>query len=76
LYPRAKLLGEPVRNFIGGTHLQAADTDRIAYSLVALREIGIRRLGACHCNGSRANAYFAKNFENFFVNSAGTVTVL
>jgi 7,8-dihydropterin-6-yl-methyl-4-(beta-D-ribofuranosyl)aminobenzene 5'-phosphate synthase len=72
----ADLLGEPVRIFIGGTHLQAANAARIEYSLEALRKLGIKRLGACHCNGSEANAYFAKNFENFFANTSGTVSVL
>ena len=41
-----------------------------------LRERGMKRLGACHCSGQRAGAYFEANFPGFFRNNVGTrVTV-
>ena len=62
--------------FIGGTHLMNAGDSRIAHTCRRLREMGIRRLGACHCNGERASAYFKENFPGYFENQTGTRVVL
>jgi 7,8-dihydropterin-6-yl-methyl-4-(beta-D-ribofuranosyl)aminobenzene 5'-phosphate synthase len=67
-----EILGRPIVTFIGGTHLQDSDAGRIEYSLKALLNMGIKRLGACHCNGSEANEYFARHYDGFFVNNAGS----
>ncbi len=72
----SELFNEPVHTFIGGTHLMAADEPRMRATMSNLRELGIQRLGACHCNGEQANTLFAREFEGFFKNNAGTVTKL
>lgn len=66
------LFGRPVTSFVGGTHLMAADDQRIEHTCRCLRERGMVRLGACHCNGPRAAAYFKENFDGFFENHVGT----
>lgn len=71
-----ELFNQPVHTFIGGTHLMDADEPRMRATMISLRELGIQRLGACHCNGEQANALFVREFEGFFKNNAGTITVL
>lgn len=72
----SELFHQPVHTFIGGTHLMVADEARMRATMTSLRELGVQRLGACHCNGDVANAFFAREFEGFFKNNAGTVTAL
>ncbi len=68
------LFAAPVVRFVGGTHLISADDARIAWTCEKLREIGLRRLGACHCTGRKAEAFFAARFPGFYRNNIGTVT--
>ena len=68
----AELFGRPVTGFVGGTHLMAADDDRVRYTCDRLRERGMTRLGACHCSGERASAYFQEHFPGFFRNNVGS----
>ena len=70
------LFGRPVTDFVGGTHLMDAGDERIEATCRLLRERGVRRLGACHCSGERAGAYFEANFPGFFRNNGGTRVVI
>lgn len=72
----SEVFGEPVHTFIGGTHLMEADESRINKTMDTLRILGLKRLGACHCNGERANTMFAQEFDGFFSNNAGVSTRL
>lgn len=72
----SELFNRPVTTFIGGTHLVDSDDKRIQYTSEQLKEEGITRLGACHCNGERAALYFEQNFTGFFRNAAGTSTMI
>ena len=67
-----KLFDRPVTAFIGGTHLMASNDQRIRRTCDCLRERGMKRLGACHCSGERAGAYFEEHFPGFFRNNVGT----
>ena len=68
--------GRPVTTFLGGTHLMAAGEERIVRTCAQLQAWGMQRLGACHCNGDQAAAYFQAHFPGFFQNHAGSrVTV-
>ena len=44
-------LNLPVTSVVGGTHLKEADDARIERTLTALRDMGMRRMGLCHCSG-------------------------
>lgn len=68
----AQTFGRPVTTFVGGTHLMAAGEERIAHTCAQLRAWGLARLGACHCNGDRATAYFQAHFPGFFQNQVGS----
>lgn len=70
------LFGRQVTTFVGGTHLMDAEDARIEATCRMLRERGIRRLGACHCSGDRAGAYFEANFPGFFRNNVGTRMII
>ena len=68
----SRLFGRPVTAFLGGTHLVNAEDRRIEGTCTLLRELGVKRLGACHCSGERAVAYFQENFPGFFQNHVGS----
>lgn len=68
-----ELFGRPVTTFVGGTHLMVANDERIAHTCACLKGRGMRRLGACHCSGEKASAYFEQNFPGFFRNHVGSV---
>ena len=68
----SRLFDRPVKVFVGGTHLMAANEERIQKTCELLREMGLGQLGACHCNGEQAGAYFEEHFPGFFRNNVGT----
>jgi len=70
------LFKQPIATFIGGTHLIESDENRIRETMDRMRMLGIKRLGACHCNGDLANAIFAKEYEAYFENGTGSVVEL
>ena len=70
----AEVFGEPVRRFVGGTHLINAGDERIAYTCRKLQDMGMRHLGACHCTGEKAESFFATHFPGFYRNNVGTKT--
>ncbi|MGI5962953.1 MAG: MBL fold metallo-hydrolase [Lawsonibacter sp.] len=67
-----KLFGRPVTTFLGGTHLMGADEARIQWTCDALKKKGVRRLGACHCSGEQAGAYFEVQYPGYFENHVGS----
>lgn len=71
-----QLFGRPVTMFVGGTHLMDADDLRIEKTCRLLKQRGIRKLGACHCNGEKAGVYFEKHFPGFFRNNTGSVVTV
>ncbi|MCK4368700.1 MAG: MBL fold metallo-hydrolase [Dehalococcoidales bacterium] len=57
----------------GGCHLMDASEERIWLTIAALKELGVQRLGVCHCTGLPASAIMAQEFgDSFFFNNAGT----
>jgi len=46
--------GKPIFAVIGGMHLIGASSERIARTIEALRMLGVRVLGPCHCTGMAA----------------------
>jgi len=75
LYHAQKLTGtERIRAVIGGSHLLDASEERLWLTIAALRELGVPRLGLCHCTGLPAACLLAQEFgEGFFFNRAGTI---
>lgn len=67
----AQVFRRPVTVFLGGTHLSDSGEERIAYTCARLKELGVRRLGACHCTGAGAEDYFSKYVPGFFPVRAG-----
>jgi len=74
LYHAQKLTGVKVINtVIGGCHLMEATEERVWLTIAALKELGVNKLGACHCTGLAASAIMAQEFgDGFFFNVAGT----
>ncbi len=59
---------------IGGSHLIGASEERLWQSIAALHDLGISRLGLCHCTDLPVISVLAQEFgENFIFNKAGAV---
>ncbi len=68
---------EQVYMVVGGTHLIGASQEQFNRTVAALHEVGVLKLGACHCTGMKKSAMLAEEFgDNFFFNNAGTVIEL
>ena len=58
----------------GYFYLINVSEERVWQTIAALRELGVQRLGLCHCTDLPAASVMAQEFgENFFFNKAGTV---
>jgi 7,8-dihydropterin-6-yl-methyl-4-(beta-D-ribofuranosyl)aminobenzene 5'-phosphate synthase len=75
LYHARQLTGEDrVYAVIGGSHLISASEERLWQTIAALREIGVQKLGLCHCTDLPVISLFANEFgDAFLFNKAGTV---
>lgn len=69
-----KLTGNrPIYAVIGGSHLFRASEDQINKTVDALKEMGIKKLGLCHCTGFAAAARLYHDMADvFWPNNAGT----
>ena len=74
LYHAQQLTGlKQIHMVLGGPHLISASEERIRLTIAALRELGVQRLGLCHCTGLPATVLLAREFgDSFFFNNAGT----
>ena len=74
LYHAQQLSGKKsIYMVLGGSHLIHASKERIRLTISALRELGVQRLGLCHCTGPQATVQMAHEFgDNFLFNNAGT----
>jgi len=62
---------------IGGTHLIRASKERVKKTVNDLKNMGIKKLGASHCTGFRAQSRLFQEFgEAFLLNNAGTRIIL
>ncbi|GAG47414.1 unnamed protein product, partial [marine sediment metagenome] len=77
-YHAQQLTGvKPIHTVLGGAHLISASEERIWLTIAALKELGVQRLGLCHCTDMPAACLLAREFgDRFFFNNAGTVTDL
>jgi len=75
LYHAQQLTGiKEINTVLGGTHLFSASKERVWQTMAALKELGVQRLGLCHCTGLQATVLIAHEFgDKFFFNNAGTV---
>ena len=74
LYHAQQLTGvKAIHMVLGGCHLMDASEERTVLTIAALKELGVQRLGLCHCTGLPAASLLAREFgEKFFFNNAGT----
>ncbi len=73
-----KITGEDrIHAVVGGTHLYPKNEEQVEQTVEALKEMGVKHMGVSHCTGFPAARRLADVFgTDFFLNSAGTVTVL
>jgi 7,8-dihydropterin-6-yl-methyl-4-(beta-D-ribofuranosyl)aminobenzene 5'-phosphate synthase len=75
LYHAQQLTGrKEIHTVLGGSHLVSASEERIWLTMAALKELGVQRLGLCHCTSLSAVALLAQEFgDKFFFNNTGTI---
>jgi 7,8-dihydropterin-6-yl-methyl-4-(beta-D-ribofuranosyl)aminobenzene 5'-phosphate synthase len=75
LYHAQRLTGvTKIHTVLGGCHLMDASNERIRLTIMALRDMGVEKLGVSHCTGLPAACLMAQEFgDRFFFNNAGTV---
>ena len=67
----------PVYCVIGGTHLVAADQERLEQTAEALENLGVRQIAVSHCTGEAGIKILQERFgENFIKNNTGNVYTL
>ncbi len=73
-----KLTGiKKIHTVIGGSHLVDTSKERLIPTIAALKEIGVEKLGLCHCTSLSVCAILAREFgDGFFFNSTGIVVDL
>ena len=78
LYHAQQIAGTAaIHTVLGGSHLLRASEERLWQTIAALRELGVQRLGLCHCTDLSAAGVLAQEFgENFFFNKAGACVQL
>jgi len=78
LYHAQQLTGrKEINAVLGGPHLFSASKEQVRQTIAALKELGVQRLGLCHCAGLPATVLLAQEFgDKFFFNNTGTVLEL
>jgi 7,8-dihydropterin-6-yl-methyl-4-(beta-D-ribofuranosyl)aminobenzene 5'-phosphate synthase len=73
LYHAQELTGvKKISMVLGGSHLIGAGEERVWQTIAALKELGVGRLGLCHCTSQPVAAVMAREFgEGFFFNATG-----
>ena len=62
-----------VQAVIGGSHLIGTSEERLYQSIAALRDLGVSKLGLCHCTDLPVISVLAQEFgESFIFNKSGT----
>lgn len=62
-----------IQAIIGGSHLIGASEERLYQSIAALKDLGVQKLGLCHCTDLPVISILAQEFgENIIFNKAGT----
>jgi len=65
---------EKIHTIVGGSHLMGVSEERLWQTIDALRELGIEKMGLCHCTDLPAASILTQEFGKvFFFNKAGTV---
>jgi 7,8-dihydropterin-6-yl-methyl-4-(beta-D-ribofuranosyl)aminobenzene 5'-phosphate synthase len=74
VYHARKITGvNEIQAVIGGSHLIGASEERLWQSIATIQELGVQKLGLCHCTDLPAISILAQEFgENFIFNKAGT----
>jgi 7,8-dihydropterin-6-yl-methyl-4-(beta-D-ribofuranosyl)aminobenzene 5'-phosphate synthase len=69
-----ELLGDNILLAMGGFHLEWATKGKIRRVISALRQSGVRYVGACHCCGDKSRRLLEEHFGEKFINlGAGRV---
>ena len=74
LYHAQQLSGKKsIYMVIGGSHLIHASEERIRLTFSVLKELGVQRLGLCHCTSLPVTSLLVREFgDKFSFNNAGT----
>lgn len=64
----------PIYEVVGGTHLVAADEERIALTIEGFKKLGVQKIAVSHCTGDKAIGALKEYFGSGFIrNNTGDV---
>lgn len=67
----------PIHCILGGTHLVAAEEERLKKTMEALEKSGVEQIAVSHCTGDEGMSMLQKYFGNNFIkNNTGNVFML
>jgi 7,8-dihydropterin-6-yl-methyl-4-(beta-D-ribofuranosyl)aminobenzene 5'-phosphate synthase len=74
IYHAQKITGiNEIQTVIGGSHLISASEENLWQTITALKELGVQKLGLCHCTDLPVISILAREFgEGFLFVKAGT----
>ncbi|SET30826.1 MBL fold metallo-hydrolase [[Clostridium] polysaccharolyticum] len=73
----SKRVDMPIYMVIGGTHLVAADEERVQKTIEAFRQFGVEKIAVSHCTGEYAAGKLKESFPKGFVkNNTGNIIFL
>ena len=62
-----ELLDKSIHMVIGGFHLAGFFEDEIEEIAARFRDLGVEKVGPCHCSGDKCNIIFAKEYLDDFI---------
>ena len=67
----------PINCVLGGTHLVAADKERLEKTIEVLKELEVAQIAVSHCTGDEGMSMLQKHFgKNYIKNNTGNVFIL
>jgi len=75
LYHAQRIAGtDRIYGVVGGSHLIGTSEERLWQTIGALKDLGVQKLGLCHCTDLSVAAILVQEFgQNFFFNKCGSV---
>lgn len=62
-----ELLKKDIYLALGGFHMAGFDKGEIKEIISKFRDLGVKKVGSCHCSGDDARKFFAEEYKDDFI---------
>lgn len=62
-----ELLKKDIYLALGGFHMAGFDKSEIKEIISKFRDLGVKKVGPCHCSGDEARKLFAEDYKDDFI---------